>query len=195
MDTPAADIDTATLVAGLRRGDADAETALFERFSRRIRLVALRYLRSGPAADDVQSETLLRVIRALRDGKLREAAALPGFVLQTARNVIRELARQDRRFVSLDEPDAGLPEPAAPIPDDPVEPVVAAALRVAAGQLGARDRLFLRLHYCDELPRAEIARRLGISEERVRLVKSRALQRFRDAYREAVPRGLDTPSR
>lgn len=179
---------SAGLVDRVRRGDTSAETELFERFAARIHIVARRELRSSSAADDVRSETMLRVIRNLRDGRLREPEALPGFVLQTARNVIREQARQDRRVVALDTSDVAH-EPSAFV--EPADPLAAAALRQAVASLAARDRAFLRLHYYQELSREEVARRLGISEDRVRLVKSRALDRFRRAYQSLTR--ADTP--
>jgi RNA polymerase sigma factor (sigma-70 family) len=178
-----------SLAEAIRRGDPDAESQLFARFGRRVYVVALHALRSPFAADDVRSETMLRVTKALREGRLREPDALPGFVLQTARNVIREQRRQGRRTVSLDDPESSVLEPVAHDVPEAIEPAVVEAVRRATHTLGERDRLFLRFHYYDELPRDEIARRLGISEDRVRLIKSRALQRFREAYRAMVPGG------
>lgn len=127
---------------------------------------------------------MLRVLQTIRDGRLRSAGALPAFVLQTARNVIHELLRQNGRFVPLPE---GCPEPQAPAAN-PEDPGAIRALAVAIERLGARDRAFLRMHYYDNLPRLEIARRLGVHEDRVRLIKSRALQRFREAYRLVTAR-------
>jgi DNA-directed RNA polymerase specialized sigma24 family protein len=40
----------------------------------------------------------------------------------------------------------------------------------------------LCLHFYEELPTEEIARRAEIAPERVRLVKSRALKHFREVY-------------
>ena len=57
-------------------------------------------------------------------------------------------------------------------------------MREVAGSLKPRDREFLRLYYYEDRPREEIASRLGINEERLRLIKSRALKRFGDAYRK-----------
>jgi DNA-directed RNA polymerase specialized sigma24 family protein len=38
------------------------------------------------------------------------------------------------------------------------------------------------MHFYDELPTEEIARRVAIAPERVRLVKSRALKHFREIH-------------
>ena len=51
-----------------------------------------------------------------------------------------------------------------------------------AAKLNERDRTFLRMYYYEELPKPEIARVLGIKEERLRLIKSRALKRFAEIY-------------
>lgn len=183
MSTPLTG-DLPELVERLKRRDPDAEAQFHERFGLRVTYLARRELRSPMEADDVRSETMLRVITAVRDGKLRVTEALPSFVLQTARNVIRERQRQSRRFVPIAEP--GEPhEPAAP-PVELPDPVARVALASALRELNARDRAFMKMHYYDDLSRDEIASRLGISEERVRLVKSRALQRFREAYQRVT---------
>jgi RNA polymerase sigma factor (sigma-70 family) len=182
------------LVQRIAAGDSAAEAQLFHQFAARVRFLARRELRSPAGVDDVCSETMMRTILALRQGKLREPEALPGFVLQTAKNVVREQNRKGDRTVSFDEPDIHLPEPSAPEPDPDADPRVVQALRQAAVGLGARDRAFLKFEYYDELPRGEIARRLGISEDRVRLIRSRALKRFRDAF-DAIVRAGDTSGR
>jgi RNA polymerase sigma factor (sigma-70 family) len=56
------------------------------------------------------------------------------------------------------------------------------AIARIARSLNQRDREFLQMYYYDELPRDEIARLLGVREERLRLIKSRALKRFREIY-------------
>jgi RNA polymerase sigma factor (sigma-70 family) len=181
---PAADSEFVELVERIRRHDVAAETCLYDRFGPRVQYLAWRDLRSAGYGDDVRSETMLRVLQAVREGRLRSPEALPAFVLQTARNVIHEVLRQDRRFVPL--PDGGS-EPQAPSAD-PEDPGAVRALAIAIKRLGARDRAFLRMHYYDDLSRLEIARRLGVHEDRVRLIKSRALQRFRDAYAQVTAR-------
>ena len=56
------------------------------------------------------------------------------------------------------------------------------AIETVIRRLKPREQEFLRLYYYDELPKAEVSRRLGIPEERMRLIKSRALKSFRDIY-------------
>lgn len=176
--------DFAGLVARIRQRDAEAEAALYAHFGPRIGFLARRDLGSTVEADDVRSETMLRVLAAVRDGKLRTPEALPAFVWQTAKNVIRERGRQSRRFVPLAEPDT----PGEPVaPETPVaDPGALTAMRRALATLNPRDRAFLRMQYYEDLPRETIAARLGIAEERVRLVRTRALQRIRQAFMKAT---------
>ena len=55
-------------------------------------------------------------------------------------------------------------------------------------QLKPREQQFLRMYYYEELPKEEIARKLGIKVERLRLIKSRALQQFREIYKKMTKR-------
>lgn len=142
----------------------------------RIYYIALRELRSPASADDVRSETMLRVIRALRDGALRNQAALPGFVLGIARNVIREQLRSANRFDGMES--AGQPESPAPTVDSAERQALAMALE----RLDPREREISRYAFYDDLSRDEISARMGIMPDRVRLVKSRALKSFREFY-------------
>jgi|HubBroStandDraft_4_1064222.scaffolds.fasta_scaffold124854_4 predicted DNA-binding protein YlxM (UPF0122 family) len=65
------------------------------------------------------------------------------------------------------------------------------AIQVAIHRLKPKKREFLRLYYYDELPKEEIARRIGVDEERVRLVKHRCLKNFREIF-ERLKRISDT---
>lgn len=160
---------------------ATDEAALYERYAARVYYVALRGCGSRQDAEDVRAEVFLRVVQALRSGQLRSNEALTGFVLGVTRNVLHELYTRRRRATDP------LPEEGEAVSvssherhflDRDVIEAVDATIR----QLKPRDRAVLRLHFYEELPTAEIARRIGVAAERVRLVKSRALQRFRELH-------------
>jgi RNA polymerase sigma factor (sigma-70 family) len=181
---PSEDAEYAELVAGIAAGQASSETEMYTRFNARVFYLAMRELRSRDRAEDVRSETMLRVLVAVREGRLRSAAALPAFVLQTARNVMRETWRAAGRTVAFE--DANVPEPS--VETNHGDEGERRALERAIEGLGERDRAVLRLHYYEDLSRDEIAARLGIIPERVRLVRSRALQRVRAALAEVTRR-------
>jgi RNA polymerase sigma-70 factor (ECF subfamily) len=168
------------LVESIRRGEQGAEAELYRRFAPRVYYLAVRNLRSREDAEDVRAETFLRVIQAIRDGRFRNPPALAGFILGSTHNVVREVLRRRSRGERplADDEDA---EPAAPEPPPP-DPIAIRTLEHVASRLKPREREFLKMYYYDELPADEIARRLGIREERVRLVKSRVLKSFREMY-------------
>ncbi|MEZ5398421.1 MAG: sigma-70 family RNA polymerase sigma factor [Bryobacteraceae bacterium] len=147
-------------------------------FGPRVYYLALRHLRSHAAAEDVRNETLLRVIRSLRNDGVRNPDALPGFVLGVARNVIREQTRRSGTgHASVSEIDVAATEP-----EITVDHTDRHALGIALRRLSSRERQIIRYVFYDELSREEISRRLGILPDRVRLVKSRALKNFREIY-------------
>jgi RNA polymerase sigma factor (sigma-70 family) len=179
MDKPAPATD-AELVSGIRDGDESAGADLFERYSRRVYYLALRELRSTADAEDVRAETFLRVLKAIRKQQIASPDALRLFILGVARNVILETLRSPLREARGEIPEMPAPEAAEMVDDD-----VRLSIQAAIGRLKPREREFLRLHYYEDLPKEEIARRLGVDEERVRLVKSRTLKSFREMYQRA----------
>jgi RNA polymerase sigma factor (sigma-70 family) len=171
------------LVTSIQQGDTTAEAALYEKFSQRIYFLALSELHSKDDAEDVRAETFLRVIQALRAGKLRNADSLPSFIVGFALNVIREHIRQKYKTDSLEDFEYDIAG------NDSMESTflnaeAGKALEQAAQKLKPREQQFLRMYYYEELSQAEIALKLGVKEDGLRLIKSRTLQSFREIYKK-----------
>lgn len=169
------------LVAHIQNGRSDAEAALYERYAAKVYYLALRESRSPHDAEDVRAETFLRVLQAIRANTLRSPEAIASFILGTTRNVLHELYSRRKQAGTTKEPepeDLSIPSHEGQFLDLEVQQAVERTII----RLRPRDRDLLRMHFYEELPTAEIARRSGIAPERVRLVKSRALKRFREFY-------------
>ncbi len=151
-----------------------AITNLHQSFHSRIYYFALRELGSPAVAEDVCNETLLRVIQAIRAGKVNDGA-LPGYVAGTTRNVIFEQRRLMNRAGSIDGDDYHHHA-------EPPDPSIRRTMELVLSRMKARERDVLRLLYFEEQTKEEIGQQLGIDPERVRLVKSRALKSFREFY-------------
>ena len=81
------------------------------------------------------------------------------------------------------------------MPEDvSVDEDVVHAIELTIRRLKPREREFLRLHYYEDLDKEEIARRIGIDAERVRLLKHRSLKSFREIY-ERLRKTVDTKRR
>jgi RNA polymerase sigma-70 factor (ECF subfamily) len=158
-----------------------AEDSLAARFAERVRLTALRRLRDRAAADDATQETLRRVSTALREGRVTNIAALPGFVFQTAVHVCQHHARSAGRESRALERLAADPSEARESPN-PLDAMIAAerrtAVRVALEKLEPGDRDLLRVLYYEQAPTTDAAQRLRVSLEALRVRKHRALKRL-----------------
>jgi RNA polymerase sigma-70 factor (ECF subfamily) len=181
---PSSDAD---LVRSLLNGADSAGTELFERYSGRVFYLALRELRSPADAEDARAETFLRVFKAIQSQQVRSPDSLGSFILAIARNVILETFRSSHRAMH----DSEMPDLPSPEPDPMLDEEVRQAIQATLHRLKPREREFLRLQYYEDLPKEEIAQRIGIDEERVRLIKHRSLKSFREIY-ERLKKIADT---
>ena len=175
------------LAGSVAAGDAVAESVLYEKYSERVFFLALSERYSREDAEDIRAETFLRVLQALREGKLRKPDSLASFIVGIALNVMREHRRQRAGTDALTDRENELPGGSTP-EDAFLDKEAARSVAELAARLKPRERQFLRMYYYEELPKEEIARALGIKEERLRLIKSRALKSFRGIY-EKLSRG------
>jgi RNA polymerase sigma factor (sigma-70 family) len=123
--------------------------------------------------DDAMQETMIRVLKGIR--RLREPAALHGWVRRIAVREALKLARARRPLVPVEQ----LPEPPAGIiPELAVE--VADTLR----QLPPEQRAILFLRELEGFPEAEAAALLDIPAGTAKSRLHRARQAFRRRWQE-----------
>jgi RNA polymerase sigma-70 factor (ECF subfamily) len=174
------------LVARVQAGDSSAETLLYERYQAQVYYLALSRTGSPQDAEDLRSETMLRVLSAIRNHQLRSPAALARYILRTLDNVALEKIRRESQASRI------AADPRVNIERHFLDDRVKDAIEWTLGRLKVRERDFLRMYYYDELPKEEIARRIGIAEERVRLLKSRALKSFKERFLRGWRQDRDT---
>jgi len=170
------------IVTDIENGLTQAEAELYRKYQAKVYYLALRESGSTHDAEDVCAETFLRVLQVIRAKELRSPAALPAFIVGTTRNVLHELfsrRRQAGKTTDPEDADLSLPSHEKLFLDSEVQQ----AIKATIDRLKPRERDMLHMHFYEELPAEEIARRFGIARERVRLVKSRALRHFRDVYK------------
>ncbi len=184
---PAADSGLADRIFA---GDSAAETEIASRYREKVFVVAVSRTRDPEAAADISQETLLAVLIALREGRLRNPENLSSFIYGTARNLINNHIRR------------GAQRGEEPLPDDlnSVQPgsepeqgerrrLVAQALQ----SLGPADRQILAMTLVENLKPGEIAARVNLGTDVVRARKSRALKRIRKLVREMVTKHCAQP--
>ena len=176
--------DTAGMAAALRAGEAGAEDQLISRFRRGLVAVMRARTHDAHAAEELADDTLLAVIGAVRNGRLRDVDRLAGFVHGVGKNMLASYYRRrasEPPTVALDEK---IP---APRPADPEARERRQTALWAAAQLSSDHRQILELTL-DGLTPQEIAERLGLAPETVRMRKMRALQRATRLVQEQLRR-------
>jgi len=167
-----------TLADRIGRGDADAEAELVALFATRIYAMAVVRTRDPEASRDLVQDVLWAVIKALRDGQLRDHDRLAAFVCGTARNLINNHLRSEGRANrSVDRVDGVISLSPRQLADEQERLFM---VREAVGRLEAGDREIILLTLVDGLKPGEIAARLGLPSDVVRQRKVRAVRRIID---------------
>ena len=170
----------------LRERDRTAWEGLYEEYGPRLRAFAYRLTGNPHDADDLVQETFTRALPRL-DRLDPDAVELGPYLFTTLRNLFLKSVERRRRA----EPVADVPEPAvpAPIEDDPERSTLLRRqqeeVRVANGRLPPRQRLVLALRELEDKSYAEIGVVVGLNENAVAQLISRARESLRTELRLA----------
>jgi RNA polymerase sigma-70 factor (ECF subfamily) len=171
-----------SLAERIHAGDGSAEEDLVRWFGQRVLRLLIARTRDPEAARELAQEVLIGVLRALRNGDLREKERLAAFVHGTARNVANNYLRersQNPVLVPL-EPDHAIALPASALENSEQLSLVHRALE----RLEAAERTVLLLTLVQGLKPGQIAERLGCTPEVARKRKSRALKKVKETVRK-----------
>jgi RNA polymerase sigma factor (sigma-70 family) len=189
LERPAPPVDEATLCAGALAGDADAWSALVQRHNHRVVVSLLARGVRVDRAKDIAQEAWMRLIEQQRQGKL-DRLQLPGLAVVQASFLSMEAARREaniRRHDPIDEPTVAA---ALADPHDDAEARLLTAERVTRAvdvlsDCSASARSVFRLAYGgDGLSHSEVARRAGLSLQRVRQILCEIRAKLRMALEE-----------
>ena len=167
----------------LKSGDPTTEHHFASYFGELLSMKLRARLRSRQLAEDVQQETLMRVLQILRyKGGVEHPERFGAFVNAVCNNVMHELTRAEGRHDAVDEHmreplDASVDLDATLIDEDRKR-MIAQAL----AHLPRKDQELLREVYLEERDKSEICRRHHIDTDYLRVLVHRAKIRFRKAY-------------
>lgn len=184
------------LVRRIAAGDAAAEGALVQRYSRGILYLLRRQGVSPELAEDLHQETFRIVLERLRRKALDDPAGLVGFLRGTARNLaIAEHRKTARRRTDAD-PD-GLEQAVNPAPGQ-LQTVLldeeANIVRRLIGELPTdRDQQLLMRFYVAEEEKETICSDLGLDRLHFNRVLFRARQRFKELLEQFQARQGPAP--
>lgn len=184
---------TAELFAGVRAGDQAAWDALVERFSSLLWGVARGHRLDTATAADVVQTTWLKLVENL--DRIREPAALPGWLSTTARRECLRVLRIDDRVQPVDTDD--LVTVVAEV--DPVDTGLLTDERdqwlwSSFEQLGDRCRQLLRVLMADPPPAYDdVAEALQMPIGSIGPTRGRCLNKLRDILGDEVSRDQPAP--
>ncbi len=165
------------LVAAVQAGDQQAWQRLVERFTPLVGSVCRRFTLAQHDREDVAAGVWLRLLEHVH--RLREPAALPGWIATTTRNECLAVLRAQRRTTPTEwtfEPS----DPAQPPETELFGELRRQALREAFGQLSERCRELLGMLFADPpLSYEAISGRLGVSMGTIGPTRIRCLERLR----------------
>jgi RNA polymerase sigma factor (sigma-70 family) len=168
------------LVAAALDGNHTSWDRLVERYTPLLLSIVRRHRLQGSDAEDVVQTVWLRLVEHL--GEIRQPAALPGWIVTTARNECLHVIRNAKHVAPTDLGEQGWPEGV----DDPavdadlLEAERHQALLIALAELPDRQRGLLMLLIQDPpLSYEEISQRLGLPVGSIGPTRARALARIR----------------
>jgi RNA polymerase sigma factor (sigma-70 family) len=173
----------ADYVQRLAAGDPVTEahfSAYFEKFI----FLKLRSRRVSPETiEDVRQETVLRVLKALRQGSgVTYPERFGSFVNSISNNVLLEMNHKQSKHPLMDEK---TPEPMDDRVDLDAAVVTAERKRMVAAvldDLSSKDREILRLVFFEDADRADICKQLKVEADYLRVLLHRAKAKFESAY-------------
>ncbi len=181
------------LVAAFLVGDDDAFGELFRRHETLVLAIVRRYAPTPEDARDLVQRTFLRAFeRARRSIARGPRSAIPfrRWLVRVAVNLAKNQRRDAARIVRapLEDTDAERAAPSEPAgPDALIVRERQARLRAAVLHLPRRQREVLTLRIDAELPFAEIAAALGVTENAAKVSFHHATRALRAALREDLP--------
>jgi RNA polymerase sigma-70 factor, ECF subfamily len=180
-ETP--DADLARLIAASGSSAGEAEGALVRRYGPRVRLYGLKHLGNQAAAEDLEQQVMLRVLEAIRAGRVEDPGSLSSFIFGTCRHVSWDLRRAEQRQRKIERDSAGLQSDFQP--PEHSEHDVARLFQCLTG-LPERDAQVLRMSFMEDKGAEEIGQRLELSAGNVRVIRCRALAKLAGCMGEEV---------
>lgn len=167
------------LVGHAAQGDESAWSTIVRAYTPLVRSVCRRYDLSSADADDVVSRVWMHLLIDIR--RIREPAALPGWLRTTARRECLALLWGRNRDTAFDEGDvvhpADLPADAGLLAEEQW-----GVLRAVVSTLTEQERLLLSLLFSDPpTSYTEISATLGMARGSIGPTRQRILQRLRRA--------------
>jgi RNA polymerase sigma-70 factor (ECF subfamily) len=177
-------------VERLRAGDPSTEKHFVAYFEQLLRIKLRSRTLTSDKIEDLQQETFIRVIAALRrDGGVRQPERFGAFVNSICNNVLLEHYRSSAKNQPMEEAHLNIPDKVLDLEGMLVTKQSAEHVRRILDGMPKRDRNLLRAIFLEEKEKDSVCRELGVDREYLRVLVHRAKDKFKVVY-EKGPMGI-----
>lgn len=177
-------------VQRLEQRDTVTEAHFCKYFGDLVLMKARARLASGKeTAEDIRQETLLRVLLAVRQGKVEHPERIGAFVNTVCNNVILEILRRGQRVSQLPETTTDVASGEASAEHRLLDVERRLMVRRALEELDPKDQELLRRVVLEEHDKDMVCKEFQVSREYLRVLLHRATQRLRVALRRNAAHG------
>lgn len=190
--TEAGSVNAETIITLIQAGDPRGEELLYSVFTRGLRYLAIRKL-GYEEADEVVHDTFIALTQKIKEGALREPAALFKYARTILERMIGNRYTERRKWqrdvdfevIATTHPDK------APTPESALEAAMKTkVMRQGLSTLRPREREILVRFYLQEQDQERIRREMNLTDTQYRLLKSRSKQKLGD-YATAFMAGAE----
>jgi RNA polymerase sigma-70 factor, ECF subfamily len=191
-------ISAETIVSLIQAGDPRGEELLYSVFTRGLRYLAIRKL-GYEEADEVVHDTFIALSQKIKEGALREPAALFKYARTILERMIGNRYTERRKWqrdvdfevVAVTHADG------APTPEKAMESAMRTkVMQEGLASLRPREREILVRFYLQEQDQERIRREMNLTDTQYRLLKSRSKQKlgeFATSYMKGAERTAPPP--
>jgi RNA polymerase sigma-70 factor (ECF subfamily) len=174
-----------TYIQRLRARDFPTEQHFVAYFSKLLLIKLRSRVHSPQAVEDIQQETFMRVLKALRrEGGIRSAEGLGAYVNSVCNNVLQEFYRSGARGTPLDEASVDMQDKTIDLDGMLATKQARDRVREVLRQLTEKDRQLLRAIFLEEKEKDEVCRDFGVDRDYLRVLLFRAKQSFKFFYQK-----------
>ena len=166
----------------LRRGDRATQDHFVSYFAQLLRIKLRSRKLPAQAIQDVQQETFLRVLVAVRTGDVRQPDRLGAYVNSVCGNILLEQYRLLAREQHADLEAVDVPDVAADLEARMISDEKTRRVRAAMIQLSERDQAVLEAVLLDR-DKDEVCRELNVDRGYLRVLMHRAMGTFKEQYK------------
>ena len=167
----------------LRQGDRATQVHFVSYFTKLLRIKLRSKKLMVEDIFDVQQETFVRVLVAVRTGEVHQPERLGSFVNSTCNNVVYEWYRDNSRNRHADLDSVDVPDGSADLEGQMILQEQARKVRAVISKLPSRDQAVLRA-LLQGRDKDEICRELEVDRKYLRVLMHRAIANFREQYRK-----------